>query len=211
MAYKNSGECQCGDCTNGQCVGCVRGGDLCLPNDPAMRTPSMLSQIGQRQAFRNATGINSIPAPSGGNNAAWKARMNKLSCNALKSRYGVLSNKLQNLQNAGTNPNWQSQLQGKVSYIKGLIKNNCASSKNFAGTQWQDNAPVGTGWQQNGVFSNWAGDESPLLPITPTLPILPASKPVTAGVSATNMVLSMLSVGVLFFVIGYSFEKGKKA
>jgi|TARA_R110002096_G_scaffold19430_5_gene64743 hypothetical protein len=38
--------CVCGDCPNGQCVGCARGGELCLPNDPDMITPRMLSEIG---------------------------------------------------------------------------------------------------------------------------------------------------------------------
>ena len=38
--------CVCGSCPDGQCVGCVRGGELCLPNDPGMRTPRMLSEIG---------------------------------------------------------------------------------------------------------------------------------------------------------------------
>lgn len=55
------GDCVCVNCGNGECVGCVRGGELCIPNDPAMRTPSMLAQIGrprgQRQSFRSFDGI----------------------------------------------------------------------------------------------------------------------------------------------------------
>ena len=46
MSYINSGECKCGDCPDGLCVGCARGGKLCLPDNPAHRTSSMLEQIG---------------------------------------------------------------------------------------------------------------------------------------------------------------------
>lgn len=38
--------CVCGSCPDGLCVDCVRGGQLCIPNDPEKRTPRMLSEIG---------------------------------------------------------------------------------------------------------------------------------------------------------------------
>ena len=80
-----TGECVCGSCPNGLCVGCKRGGELCLPNDTEMRTPQMLSEIGrgisktrgvpsmgstnygprgQRQTFRNVTGPGFPPPQS---------------------------------------------------------------------------------------------------------------------------------------------------
>jgi|TARA_R110000851_G_scaffold38678_1_gene99089 hypothetical protein len=160
--------------------------------------------------FQNAVGV---VAAQGAPTANWSTRIDKLSCNALKSRMGILKNKLEKLKRKGSNTNWQNQLNDKISYMSGVINNNCSTS-NFAGTQWQGDTAGGTGWQQTGVFSNWAGDSIAAPVIQPPLIVTQSSlgtKPDTAGISATHIALSMLSVGVLFFVIGYSFEKGKKA
>ena len=164
---------------------------------------------GQELAFRNAVG--SIAAQSAPT-SNWSRRIDKLGVNALRSREAALKSKLERLQSRGSNPNWQQQLTDKISYIRGQL-NSKGGASNFAGTRWQSDTRGGTGWQQTGVYSNWAGDSIPA-PTTPPVILTQSSsgvEPETAGISPTHIVISMLSVGLLFFVIGYSYEKGKKA
>ena len=85
--------------------------------------------------------------------------------------------------------------------------------RGFTGTNWQQDTPAGTGWQQKGVFSNWRGPsmeiDTDTIPMTVTKTTTTTTEPEKMGFSPVNVALSMLSVGVLFFVIGYSYEKGK--
>lgn len=85
--------------------------------------------------------------------------------------------------------------------------------RSFTGTRWQQDTPAGTGWQQKGVFSNWRGPsmgiDTDSIPMTTTTTTTTTTEPEKMGFSPVNVALSMLSVGVLFFVIGYSYEKGK--
>ena len=80
----------------------------------------------------------------------------------------------------------------------------------FTGTRWQQDTPYGTGWQRRGVYTNFVDDTTDVAQVPPT--ILPnGTEPEKTKISVTNVAISMLSVGILFFVIGYSFEKGKTA
>ena len=226
------GNCSSNDETDGDClcVDCTRGGMQCLPNNPDMITPQMTANMaddisitrgvpsqgaidygarGQKLDFENAVGA---IAAQGAPTSNWSRRIDKLSPNALRNREGVLRNKLEKLQSRGSNSNWQQQLTDKISYIRGRL-NSKGGASNFAGTPWQSDTRAGTAWQQTGVYSNWAGDSIPA-PTPPPVILTQSSsgvEPETAGISATHIILSMLSVGVLFFVIGYSYEKGKKA
>ena len=87
--------------------------------------------------------------------------------------------------------------------------------RGFTGTNWQQDTPGGTNWQQKGVFNNWSGSSLGLGTDSISTPTIvkqtttTTTEPKKAGLSPVSIVLSMLSVGVLFFVIGYSYEKGK--
>ena len=64
--------------------------------------------------------------------------------------------------------------------------------RNFTGTQWQQDTPVGTQWQRSGVFNNFNGDE-------------PAPK---KG-SVAQYIMGLLGVGILFYTIGFALKKGQ--
>ena len=68
--------------------------------------------------------------------------------------------------------------------------------RNFTGTNWQQDTPMGTRWQQKGVYNNFGGGG------------------MTTGISTMSVAhyaLGLASVGILFFVIGYGYAEGKKA
>lgn len=50
---------------------------------------------------------------------------NQFGCSFLYNRQGVLQNKLNQLQSAGTNPLWQQMLQNRITYMSNMIMNNC--------------------------------------------------------------------------------------
>ena len=54
--------------------------------------------------------------------SSFQQRMNSFGCNGLHSRRGVLQSKLNNLQSAGTNPQWVIQLQKKLMYIDNQLQ-----------------------------------------------------------------------------------------
>ena len=75
-----------------------------------------------------------IPQPS-----PFQQRMNNFGCNGLNSRRAVLQSKLNNLQSAGTNPQWVIQLQKKLNYIDNQLSiKNCSSPFSGANGLWMN-------------------------------------------------------------------------
>lgn len=74
--------------------------------------------------------------------------------------------------------------------------NGNASFVRFDGTSWQQgNRNETTGWQQGGVFNNFEG----------------AGNGNMSRMSVAQYFLGLASVGILFYVIGYSYAEGRKA
>ena len=71
-----------------------------------------------------------------------------------------------------------------------------ATWRRFDGTNWQADTPMGTNWQQKGVFRNMAGTNG---------------SGNMSTMSVAQYAMGLVSVGILFYVIGYSYSEGKKA
>lgn len=111
-----------GNCPNPQGIyynSAVGGG--CPPSHPNTRAP--MCQPPQTQY-----GPNNYPSLLG-LNATFVGNMDlgyqNFGCSFLYSRHAVLSQKLAQLEYAGTNPNWQQLLQNRIYYINLLITQYC--------------------------------------------------------------------------------------
>lgn len=102
------------------------GGAPCPPSHPNTQRPPCAPPPPPPNPI--VYGPNNYPSLSG-LNATFVNNMdagyNNFGCSFLYNRHSVLHNKLMQLQQAGTNPNWQQMLGNRIYYINLLINQHC--------------------------------------------------------------------------------------
>ena len=187
--------CICGSCPDGICVGCARGGELCLPNDSDMITPRMLSEIGG--GISKTRGVPSMGSTNYGPRGQRQA-------------FRSDTDPTDDMYFSGTN--WQQAGRNRETmWQEGGVFSNAAGGGRVLPTGIERTKRSG-GWS-DAIFPN--GRTAPYN--QGLLPPLPRGYSRFAGdsngtmktMSVSKLVMGYLAIGLTAFVIGYSIKKGK--
>jgi hypothetical protein len=89
-------------------------GTPCPPSHPNTQPPNCPPPVPNQQPGITPAFMNNI-----------SSGFNKFGCSFLYNRHAVQLQKLAQLQQAGTNPNWQQMLTNRINYLNNLINSNC--------------------------------------------------------------------------------------
>jgi len=85
--------------------------------------------------------------------------MNRFGCSFLYNRHSHLVGKLNQLKQAGTNPQWQTMLTNRISHINSLIMGNCTGGPTPGPVKPMPNTPSGGNAAPNQPMMNASGKQ----------------------------------------------------